>query len=121
MRIVILRTDRLGELVLTLPLASALRRTDAAAHVTFVVRDMYRELVQLAPDAQEVLTVPWDGAPGVALAREMLYNPNWAMDAAQKLGCDAKFMLAPPPYRYWLERRALTVPEVRPSTFGTGI
>ena len=55
----------------------------------------------------------------IALAREMLYNPNWAMDAAQKLGCDAKFMLVPPPYRYWLERRAVTVPEVRPSTFGT--
>ena len=54
----------------------------------------------------------------VALAREMLYNPNWAMDAAQKLGCDPKFMLVPPPYRYWLERRAVTVPEVRPSTFG---
>ena len=54
----------------------------------------------------------------VALAREMLYNPSWAMDAAQKLGCDAKFLLAPPPYRYWLERRAVTVPEVKPSTFG---
>ncbi len=54
----------------------------------------------------------------VALAREMLYNPSWAMDAAQKLGCDAKFMLAPPPYRYWLERRASTLPGVQPSTFG---
>ena len=53
----------------------------------------------------------------VALAREMLYNPNWAMDAAQKLGFDAEFTLVPPPYRYWLARRAATVPEVRPSTF----
>lgn len=55
----------------------------------------------------------------VALAREMLYNPSWAMDAAQKLGVDAEFTLAPPPYRYWLARRAATVPEVKPSTFGT--
>ena len=55
----------------------------------------------------------------VALAREMLYNPNWAMDAAQKLGFDAEFALAPPPYRYWLARRAATLPELRPSTFGT--
>ncbi|MHB8666410.1 MAG: NADH:flavin oxidoreductase/NADH oxidase [Burkholderiales bacterium] len=53
----------------------------------------------------------------VALAREMLYSPNWAMDAAQKLGCDAGFTLVPPPYRYWLARRAATVPEVKPSTF----
>jgi 2,4-dienoyl-CoA reductase-like NADH-dependent reductase (Old Yellow Enzyme family) len=55
----------------------------------------------------------------VALAREMLYNPSWAMDAAQKLGADAEFELAPPPYRYWLARRAATVPEVKPSTFGS--
>jgi len=54
----------------------------------------------------------------VALAREMLYNPNWTLDAAQKLGCDAQFTLVPPPYRYWLARRAATVPEVKPSTFG---
>jgi 2,4-dienoyl-CoA reductase-like NADH-dependent reductase (Old Yellow Enzyme family) len=54
----------------------------------------------------------------IALAREMLYNPNWAMDAAQKLGCDPKFLLVPPPCRYWLERRAATLPEVKPSTFG---
>ena len=56
----------------------------------------------------------------VALAREMLYNPNWTMDAAQKLGCDPKFMLVPPPYRYWLERRATTLPEVKPSTYAAG-
>ena len=55
----------------------------------------------------------------VALAREMLYNPNWAMDAAQKLGLDAEFALVPPPYQYWLERRAATVRNMQPSTFGT--
>ena len=53
----------------------------------------------------------------VALAREMLYNPNWALDAARKLGADAEFALVPPPYRWWLARRAATVPELRPSTF----
>ena len=53
----------------------------------------------------------------VALAREMLYNPNWTMDAAQKLGCDAQFALVPPPYRYWLARRAATVPEVQAFDF----
>jgi 2,4-dienoyl-CoA reductase-like NADH-dependent reductase (Old Yellow Enzyme family) len=54
----------------------------------------------------------------IALAREMLYNPNWALDAARKLGADPRFELVPPPYRYWLERRATTVPDVVPSTFG---
>ncbi len=57
----------------------------------------------------------------VALAREMLYNPNWAMDAAQKLGVDPQFALVPPPYQYWLARRAATVPELQPSTYSAGV
>ncbi len=35
----------------------------------------------------------------IAIAREMLYNPNWALDAAQKLGEDPSFELAPPNVR----------------------
>jgi len=54
----------------------------------------------------------------VALAREMLYNPNWAMDAAQKLGLDPEFTSVPPPMAYWLERRRATAKGVVPSTFG---
>jgi 2,4-dienoyl-CoA reductase-like NADH-dependent reductase (Old Yellow Enzyme family) len=54
----------------------------------------------------------------VALAREMLYNPNWAMDAAQKLGLDPEFRAVPPPMAYWLERRRATAKGVVPSTFG---
>jgi 2,4-dienoyl-CoA reductase-like NADH-dependent reductase (Old Yellow Enzyme family) len=53
----------------------------------------------------------------VALAREMLYNPNWAMDAAQKLGVDPEFRTVPPPMAYWLERRRATAKDVVPSTF----
>ncbi|WP_149537337.1 NADH:flavin oxidoreductase/NADH oxidase [Siccirubricoccus phaeus] len=53
----------------------------------------------------------------IALARELLYNPNWPMDAAQKLGVDAEFALVPPPQSYWLEKRARQVKELVPSTF----
>lgn len=53
----------------------------------------------------------------IALAREMLYNPNWAVDAAQKLGCDPQFDLLAPAYQYWLKRRASTVADLRPSTY----
>ena len=75
--------------------------------------------VGLIVQAQQAERILQEGkADLIALAREMLYNPNWAMDAAQKLGCDPKFLLVPPPSRYWLERRAATVPEVKPSTFG---
>ena len=57
----------------------------------------------------------------VALAREVLYNPNWPMDAAQKLGVDRRFELVPPPYSYWLANRAQSVPDIAPSTYGTNL
>ncbi len=72
-------------------------------------------LIVHAEQAEEILQR--GEADLVALAREMLYNPNWAMDAAQKLGVDREFALVPPPYQYWLARRAATVPEVLPSTY----
>jgi 2,4-dienoyl-CoA reductase-like NADH-dependent reductase (Old Yellow Enzyme family) len=57
----------------------------------------------------------------IALAREILYNPNWPMDAAQKLGVDQRFELMPPPYSYWLSKRAASTKGVTPSTHSTGI
>lgn len=53
----------------------------------------------------------------IAIARELLYNPNWPMDAAQKLGADAEFALVPPAQAYWLEKRARQVRELVPSTY----
>ncbi len=53
----------------------------------------------------------------VALAREILYNPNWPMDAAQKLGLDREFGLVPPPQGWWLARRAAGR-SITPSTWG---
>ena len=57
----------------------------------------------------------------IALARELLYNPNWPMDAAQKLGVDAKFESVPSPQAYWLSKRRQQVKELRPSTFMKGM
>jgi 2,4-dienoyl-CoA reductase-like NADH-dependent reductase (Old Yellow Enzyme family) len=57
----------------------------------------------------------------IALAREVLYNPNWPMDAAQKLGIDRRFALVPPPYSYWLAKRAEAVPGMAPSTYRVGL
>ena len=57
----------------------------------------------------------------IALAREILYNPNWPMDAAQKLGADQRFELVPPPYSYWLAKRAGAVKDIVPSTYGAGM
>ncbi len=57
----------------------------------------------------------------IAIAREIMYNPHWPMDAAQKLGADPDFQMVPPPLRYWLNKRAKSGFEGRPSTYGTGI
>ena len=56
-----------------------------------------------------------------ALAREIMYNPNWPMDAAQKLGADPDFKLVPPPYSYWLGKRAKSGFEGTPSTWAPGL
>ena len=42
----------------------------------------------------------------VALAREMIANPSWAYRAALELGEDKPDHVLPPPYAFYLERRA---------------
>ena len=57
----------------------------------------------------------------VALAREVMHNPNWPLDAAMKLGVEAPFALMPSPYAYWLEKRDGQVSNLTPSTQTRGI
>ncbi len=49
----------------------------------------------------------------IAIARELLYNPNWAVHAAQALGVDPEFEQWPVQYGWYLTRRAkvLAMPE----------
>jgi 2,4-dienoyl-CoA reductase-like NADH-dependent reductase (Old Yellow Enzyme family) len=54
----------------------------------------------------------------VAVGREVLYNPNWPIDAAVKLGVDDPFALTNHRTAYWLRRRVESVPDLSPSTFG---
>ena len=56
----------------------------------------------------------------IALAREFLHNPNWALDAALKLGARNPYEVTPPAYDYWLEKRASSVTSVTPSTYFPG-
>jgi 2,4-dienoyl-CoA reductase-like NADH-dependent reductase (Old Yellow Enzyme family) len=54
----------------------------------------------------------------IALAREILYNPNWPLDAARKLGAEIGYGAIPPQGGWWLAKRTA---KVTPSTFGTGM
>jgi 2,4-dienoyl-CoA reductase-like NADH-dependent reductase (Old Yellow Enzyme family) len=56
----------------------------------------------------------------VALGREMLHNPHWPIDAAQKLGVAAPFEGIPDAYAYFLEKRS-KLPFGKPSTFQVGM
>ncbi len=53
----IFRTDRIGDVVLTLPMAEAIKRHDPAAHVVFCVQTYTAELVALSPHVDEILTI----------------------------------------------------------------
>ncbi|HEY5637743.1 MAG TPA: NADH:flavin oxidoreductase/NADH oxidase, partial [Burkholderiales bacterium] len=45
----------------------------------------------------------------IAVAREALYDPNWAVHAAQELGADPEYALWPQQYGWWLTRREGTL------------
>lgn len=55
-----------------------------------------------------------------ALGRELLHNPNWPLDAAQKLDIRNAFGVVAPSSGYWLEKRAQNR-DIRPSTWQPGI
>jgi len=75
-------------------------------------------LIVHAEQAEEILQS--GGADLIAIAREFLHNPNWALDAALKLGAPNPFKLTPPAYDYWLEKRASSAKDVIPSTYFGG-
>lgn len=55
MRILIVRPDKLGDLVATLPMATAIKHQMPDAHVMFMVREYTADLLKIAPDVDEVI------------------------------------------------------------------
>ena len=53
----IFRTDRIGDLVLTLPMAEAIRRHDPSARITFCVQEYTAGLAALCPHIDDLLRV----------------------------------------------------------------
>ena len=94
------------------PYADALRREAG-------IKTMAVGLIIHADHAEEILR---EGkADLIALARELMYNPNWAMDAAQKLGFDPRFEMVPPAVGSWLGKRGVSAKTVQPSTYRTAL
>ncbi|MBN1449139.1 MAG: glycosyltransferase family 9 protein [Bacteroidetes bacterium] len=57
-RYCIFRTDRIGDVVLTLPMAEALKAHDRRAHVTFCVQEYTAPLVALCPFVDDIISIP---------------------------------------------------------------
>jgi 2,4-dienoyl-CoA reductase-like NADH-dependent reductase (Old Yellow Enzyme family) len=63
--------------------------------------------VGLIRDPRHAEAILRDGqADFIAIARELLFNPNWAAQAALELQPDSGWNLWPEQFRWWLERRA---------------
>ncbi|MGE0875522.1 MAG: NADH:flavin oxidoreductase/NADH oxidase [Burkholderiales bacterium] len=79
-----------------LPFAERVRR-DAG------LKTMAVGLILTPRQAEEALQA--GRADLIAVGREALYNPNWALHAAQELGADPDFAMWPEQYGWWLTRR----------------
>jgi 2,4-dienoyl-CoA reductase-like NADH-dependent reductase (Old Yellow Enzyme family) len=64
-------------------------------------------LILDGPQAEAVLQA--GDADLIAIGRQALYEPFWALHAAQALGCDPDFELWTPEYGWWLEKREHTL------------
>ena len=68
------------------------------------IRTMAVGLIIHADQAEQILQA--GQADLVALGRELLYNPNWPLDAAEKLGVERPYETVPANHGFWLAKRA---------------
>ena len=83
------------------------------------VKTMAVGMIVHADQAESILQA--GDADLVALGREYLVNPNWALDAALKLGISAPYAHVPPVFGHYLGSRQRSFAGLRNSTWQTGI
>ncbi len=83
MKIAIARYDGIGDLILTLPMASAIKRHIPTARVVFVVSGYQAPLLEHHPDVDEYRSVPVEhGVPNLTELASVLreVQPDWLID-----------------------------------------
>jgi 2,4-dienoyl-CoA reductase-like NADH-dependent reductase (Old Yellow Enzyme family) len=78
------------------PFAAAVKRQAGIA-------TMAVGLILDGPQAEAILQA--GDADLIAIGRQALFDPVWALHAAQELGCDADFAMWTPEYGWWLDKR----------------
>lgn len=83
-RILLIRPDHLGDLVLTTPVLHALRTHVPHAHITMMVGPWSSEIVERHPDIDSIITFPF---PGFQRMPQRLWTPYILLfSAARRLG-----------------------------------
>jgi len=63
-KILLSRTDRIGDLILSTPAIATVRASFPDAHVTMVVSPYNRVVMERNPDVDELVELPREGRPG---------------------------------------------------------
>lgn len=74
-------------------------------------------LILDGPQAEAILQA--GDADLIAIGRQALYDPFWALHAAQELACDSSFEMWTPEYGWWLEKRKNNLPDRKSAGNGT--
>ncbi len=78
----------------------------AAVKAETGIMSMAVGLILDGPQAEAILQA--GDADLIAVGREIMYNPFWAVQAAQDLGIDPSFDMWPAQYGWWLDKRERT-------------
>ena len=70
-------------------------------------------LILDGPQAEAILQA--GDADLIAIGRQALYDPFWALHAAQELGCDNAFDMWTPEYGWWLDKRKNNLTDRKPT------
>ncbi len=88
------------------PFSSAVKRQTPISTMTV-------GLILDGPQAEAILQA--GDADLIAIGRQALYDPFWALHAAQELGCDSAFDMWTPEYGWWLDKRKNNLTDRKPS------
>jgi 2,4-dienoyl-CoA reductase-like NADH-dependent reductase (Old Yellow Enzyme family) len=86
------------------PFAAAVKR-QAGIHTMAV------GLILDGPQAEAILQA--GDADLIAIGRQALFDPFWALHAAQELGCVADFAMWTPEYGWWLDKRKNNLVDIK--------
>jgi len=104
-RILIIRPDKIGDLVLTLPMATVIKELMPEAHITFLVREYTASLVSLCEDIDEILLYDTSSSLWKTVALLRSAKPDAVFFFGSKFKLTLAAFLARIPFRvgraYW--------------------